>query len=55
MRDGSCIHIFSIINKNTCDLCNQPTNEINWQKQNEMKEEWHKDNPDAKYGGWVSI
>lgn len=55
MRDGQCIHIFSIINKQTCDLCNQPTHEINWQKQNQLKEQWHLDNPDAAYEGWMSI
>jgi len=55
MRDGDCIHIFSIINKDTCDLCNQPTHEINWQLQNQLKEKWHKDNPDAQYEGWMSI
>jgi hypothetical protein len=55
MRDGDCIHIFSIINKQTCDLCNQPTHEINWQKQNKLKEQWHQDNPDAQYEGWMSI
>ena len=55
MRDGNCIHIFSVINKDTCDLCNQPTHEINWQLQNQLKEKWHLDNPDAAYEGWMSI
>lgn len=55
MRDGSCNHIFNVVGKDTCDLCNQPTHEINWIKQNEAKEQWHKDNPDAEYLGWVSI
>ena len=55
MRDGGCNHIFSITNKAICDLCNQPTHEINWQKQNQLKEQWHLDNPDAEYEGWMSI
>jgi len=55
MRDGSCNHIFGITNKTICDLCNQPTHEINWQKQNQLKQQWHLDNPDAEYEGWMFI
>jgi hypothetical protein len=55
MRDGECLHIFSIVNKETCDLCNQPTHEINWQLQNELNKKWLLENPDANYGGWMSI
>ena len=55
MRDGECLHIFNILNKETCDLCNKPTHEINWEVQSKLKEKWHLDNPDAEYGGWTSI
>ena len=26
-----------------------------WIKQNKLRQEWLKDNPDAQYLGWVSI
>ena len=29
--------------------------DIDWAYQNELREQWLKDNPDAKYLGWVSI
>ena len=29
--------------------------DINWEYQNQLREQWLKDNPDAKYLGWVSI
>jgi len=31
------------------------SNDINWQYQNALREQWLKDNPDARYLGWVSI
>ena len=30
-------------------------NDIDWQYQNALRKQWLKDNPDAKYLGWVSI
>lgn len=30
-------------------------NDIDWTLQNKLREQWIKDNPDAKYGGWMSI
>ena len=30
-------------------------NDIDWPAQNKLREQWLIDNPDAKYGGWVSI
>lgn len=29
--------------------------DIDWEYQNKLREQWLKDNPDAKYGGWMSI
>ena len=29
--------------------------DIDWEYQNQLREQWLKDNPDAKYLGWVSI
>jgi hypothetical protein len=29
--------------------------DIDWQHQNELRQQWLKDNPDAEYQGWVSI
>jgi len=31
------------------------SNEIDWEYQNQLREQWLKDNPDAKYEGWMSI
>ena len=30
-------------------------NDIDWPAQNKLREQWLRDNPDAKYLGWVSI
>jgi hypothetical protein len=29
--------------------------DIDWAHQNKLREQWLIDNPEAKYGGWVSI
>ena len=29
--------------------------DINWEYQNQLREQWLKDNPEAKYIGWTSI
>jgi hypothetical protein len=29
--------------------------DIDWEHQNKLREQWLIDNPEAKYGGWVSI
>jgi hypothetical protein len=31
------------------------SNDIDWEYQNQLREQWLKDNPDAKYEGWMSI
>jgi len=30
-------------------------NDIDWEWQNALREEWLANNPDAEYQGWVSI
>lgn len=30
-------------------------NDVDWTYQNNLREQWLKDNPDAEYGGWMSI
>jgi hypothetical protein len=30
-------------------------NDINWEEQNKMREQWLLDNPDSGYIGWMSI
>jgi hypothetical protein len=29
--------------------------DIDWEYQNQLREQWLKDNPEAKYIGWTSI
>jgi hypothetical protein len=31
------------------------SNEIDWEYQNQLREQWLKDNPNAQYEGWMSI
>lgn len=31
------------------------SNEIDWEYQNKLREQWLKDNPNAEYEGWMSI
>ena len=31
------------------------SNDIDWEYQNKLRKQWLKDNPDAKYEGWMSI
>jgi len=38
-----------------CDSHDQTTHEINWGYQNQLREQWLKDNPDLEYEGWMSI
>lgn len=30
-------------------------NDVNWEEQNKMRQQWLLDNPDAGYVGWTSI
>ena len=31
------------------------SNDVDWEYQNQLREQWLKDNPDAEYEGWMSI
>ena len=31
------------------------SNNMDWEYQNKLREQWLKDNPDAEYEGWMSI
>lgn len=31
------------------------SNDIDWEYQNKLREQWLKNNPDAQYEGWMSI
>jgi hypothetical protein len=31
------------------------SNEIDWEYQNKLREQWLMDNPEAEYQGWMSI
>jgi hypothetical protein len=31
------------------------SNEIDWQYQNQLRQQWLMDNPEAEYQGWMSI
>ena len=38
-----------------CADHDEGTHEINWIYQNQLREQWLLDNPDAQYEGWMSI
>jgi hypothetical protein len=50
-----CKHVYETLNSSLCRYCGLPTNEVDWAHQNSLKEQWHKDNPNAEYEGWMSI
>ena len=53
---NKCEHIYKNMGAEICPLCNNPTHEIDWVKENAMHRKWLKDNPDAwKSVGWWSI
>ena len=31
------------------------SNDMDWEYQNKLREQWLKDNPNAEYEGWMSI
>jgi hypothetical protein len=31
------------------------SNEIDWEHQNKLRQQWLMDNPEAEYQGWMSI
>jgi hypothetical protein len=40
---------------NNCQGCGCDPTDICWPYQNQLREQWLEDNPDAKYEGWMSI
>lgn len=40
---------------NNCKDCDCVPTDICWPSQNQLREQWLKDNPDAEYEGWMSI
>jgi hypothetical protein len=38
-----------------CDSHDQGEHEMNWIYQNQLREQWITNNPDAEYEGWMSI
>jgi len=50
-----CQHVYKILGTLLCHYCGLPTHEVDWAHQNRLKEQWHIDNPNAQYEGWMSI
>ena len=50
-----CEHVYKRFGSGPCPKCGFPTNDTDWNKQNQLMKQWHIDNPDAKYEGWMSI
>ncbi len=50
-----CQHVFKNMGLDLCNLCGQPTHDLDWGKQNKLMSQWKEDNPDAEYIGWTSI
>jgi len=51
----TCEHAFKTLNIPICPTCNKATHDPDWIALNEAKKQWHLDNPDAEYEGWMSI
>lgn len=50
-----CEHVYKNLGPGICKICGLESHNVDWEKQNILKEIWHKENPDAKYEGWMSI
>lgn len=50
-----CQHVIKNLNTKLCPFCGLLTHEVDWVHQNQLKAQWHVDNPNAKYEGWMSI
>jgi len=51
-----CRHVYENTGFALCPECGKPTHEVDWAKEEAMRQQWLKENPDAgKYGGWWSI
>ena len=51
----NCEHVYKDLGPGPCPKCGLETHTTDWKKQNKMMKQWHKDNPDAGYIGWMSI
>ena len=52
---AECRHVHKTLGTPLCHYCGLPTHEVDWAHQNRLKEQWHIDNPNAQYEGWMSI
>lgn len=50
-----CKHVYKNLGTPLCHYCGLPTHEVDWVHQNQLKTQWHLNNPDAEYEGWMSI
>lgn len=50
-----CEHVYKRFGPGLCPKCGLSTNDLDWTKQNKLMSQWHTDNPDAEYEGWMSI
>jgi len=50
-----CDHVYKTTDTSLCPKCGLESHDINWAKENKLREEWLLANPNAKYGGWISI
>lgn len=50
-----CEHVYKRFGPGPCGKCGFPTHDTDWDKQNKLMAQWHIDNPDAQYEGWMSI
>ena len=50
-----CEHVYKSMGVSLCPKCGLDTHDTNWSKQNKLMAQWHTDNPDAEYEGWMSI
>ena len=51
----NCEHVYKDLGPGPCPKCGLPTHTVDWTLQNKMMKQWHIDNPDAQYEGWMSI
>lgn len=55
LKNGIIVSRYLMTSNNTFEDNSKQSSDINWAEQNRLNAEWLKNNPDASYGGWVSI
>jgi hypothetical protein len=50
-----CEHVYKRMGVTLCPKCGLATHDVLWNNQNKLMTQWHIDNPDAEYAGWMSI